>query len=67
MITGVIGLTLWTDDLEKMFHFYNETMRLPLHARHDDLSPLSSEGSGSFALILACTARCKECPGTLSA
>ena len=36
MITGVIGLTLWTDDLEKMFHFYNDTMRLPLHARHDD-------------------------------
>ena len=36
MITGVIGLTFWTDDLEKMFHFYNDTMRLPLHARHDD-------------------------------
>ena len=36
MITGVIGLTLWTDDLEKMFHFYNDTMLLPLHARHDD-------------------------------
>ena len=36
MITGVIGLTFWTDDLDRMFHFYNDTMRLPLHARHDD-------------------------------
>ena len=36
MITGVIGLTLWTDNLERMFHFYYDTMRLPLHARHDD-------------------------------
>lgn len=36
MITGVIGVTLWTDDLERMFSFYNDVLRLPLHSRHDD-------------------------------
>ena len=36
MITGVVGITLWTDDLERMFSFYYDTMRLPLHSRHDD-------------------------------
>ena len=35
-ITGVIGVTLWTDNLDAMFHFYNDVMGLPLHARHDD-------------------------------
>jgi len=36
MITGVVGVTLWTDNLERMFHFYNDVMRLPLHSQHDD-------------------------------
>ena len=36
MVTGVIGLTLWTDDLERMFDFYHNVLRLPLHSRHDD-------------------------------
>ncbi len=36
MITGVVGVTLWTDNLDRMFHFYNDVMRLPLHSRHDD-------------------------------
>ena len=36
MITGVVGVTLWTDNLERMFHFYHDLMRLPLHSRHDD-------------------------------
>ncbi len=36
MITGVIGVTLWTDGLERMFNFYNDVLRLPLHSRHDD-------------------------------
>lgn len=36
MITGLVGVTLWTDDLERMFRFYQDTLRLPLHSRHDD-------------------------------
>ena len=36
MITGLIGVTLWTAELERMFRFYNDTLRLPLHSRHED-------------------------------
>ena len=36
MITGLVGVTLWTDNLERMFTFYHDTLRLPLHSRHDD-------------------------------
>ena len=36
MITGVIGVTLWTADLERMFNFYNDVLQLPLHSRHED-------------------------------
>ena len=36
MITGVVGVTLWTDDLERLFHFYHDTLGLPLHSRHQD-------------------------------
>ena len=36
MITGVVGVTIWTDDLEPMFRFYHDVLRLPLHSRHDD-------------------------------
>ena len=36
MITGVVGVTLWTDNLDRMFHFYHDTLRLPLHSRHED-------------------------------
>ena len=36
MITGVIGVTLWTADLERMFKFYNDVLQLPLHSRHED-------------------------------
>ena len=36
MITGVVGVTLWTSDLTPMFHFYNDLLRLPLHSRHED-------------------------------
>ncbi len=36
MITGVIGVTFWTDGLERMFNFYNDVLRLPLHSRHED-------------------------------
>ncbi len=36
MITGVVGITLWTDNLERMFRFYHDLLRLPLHSRHED-------------------------------
>ena len=36
MITGVIGVTIWTDGLDRMFDFYNDVLRLPLHSRHED-------------------------------
>jgi predicted enzyme related to lactoylglutathione lyase len=36
VITGLVGITLWTHDLEAMFRFYHDTLRLPLHSRHDD-------------------------------
>ena len=35
MITGVVGVTIWTHSLEPMFHFYHDLLRLPLHSRHD--------------------------------
>jgi predicted enzyme related to lactoylglutathione lyase len=36
VITGLVGVTLWTDNLEGMFQFYHGTLGLPLHSRHDD-------------------------------
>ena len=36
MITGVVGLTLWTSDLDRMYQFYNDVLRLPLHSNHGD-------------------------------
>jgi predicted enzyme related to lactoylglutathione lyase len=36
MITGVVGVTLWTDNLERMFRFYHDLLELPLHSRHED-------------------------------
>lgn len=36
MITGLVGITLWTDDLERLFSFYHDTLQLPLHSRHQD-------------------------------
>ncbi len=36
MVTGVIGVTFWTDWLERMFDFYNDVLRLPLHSQHED-------------------------------
>lgn len=36
MITGVVGITLWTDNLERLFHFYHDTLRFNLHSQHED-------------------------------
>lgn len=42
MITGVVGITLWTDNLEQMFQFYHHVLKLPLHSRHEDFIALQS-------------------------
>ena len=44
MITGVVGITLWTDNLERMVSFYRDTLRLPPHSFHED------EGFAAFEL-----------------
>ncbi len=36
MVSGLVGITLWTADLDEMFRFYHDVLRLPLHSRHDD-------------------------------
>ena len=46
MITGVVGVTFWTDDLDKMFRFYNDVLQLPLHSRHPDFIAFSLVGPG---------------------
>ena len=46
MITGVVGVTFWTDDLDKMFTFYNDVLQLPLHSRHPDFIAFSLVGTG---------------------
>ena len=35
MITGFIGVTFWTGDLERMYGFYNDVLGLPLHSCHE--------------------------------
>ncbi|MDQ3828962.1 MAG: hypothetical protein M3361_06575, partial [Candidatus Tectomicrobia bacterium] len=32
MITGVAGVILWTDDLERLFQFYRDTLGLTPHS-----------------------------------
>ena len=44
MITGVVGITLWTGDLEQMLRFYRDILRLPLHSFHE------AEGFAAFQL-----------------
>ena len=36
MITGVVGVILWTSNLDTMRTFYKDTLRLPLHSDHGD-------------------------------
>ncbi len=36
MVSGLVGITLWTANLDEMFRFYHDVLRLPLHSRHDD-------------------------------
>jgi len=36
MIESVIGVTIWTDDLERLLKFYRDTLGLKLRGRHGD-------------------------------
>jgi predicted enzyme related to lactoylglutathione lyase len=36
MIDSVVGITLWTDDLDRLYRFYHDLLRLPLHANRGD-------------------------------
>ena len=36
MINEVVGITLWTDNLEEMYRFYHDVMAFPLHSRHEE-------------------------------
>ena len=36
MIEGVVGVTLWTDDLERLVRFYRDTLGLKVHRHHGD-------------------------------
>ena len=35
MIEDIVGITFWTGDLPRMFHFYNDIFRLPVHSKND--------------------------------
>ncbi len=36
MINSVVGITLWTDDLDRLYRFYHDLLQLPLHSNHGD-------------------------------
>ena len=38
MIDGVVGVTLWTDDLERLVKFYRDSLGLVLHSHHGDFA-----------------------------
>ena len=44
MINEIVGITVWTADLDRMLRFYRDTLRLPLHSFHED------EGFAAFQL-----------------
>jgi len=36
MIESVIGITLWTNNLENMFYFYHRILEFPIHSKKND-------------------------------
>ena len=36
MMQAVIGITLWTDNLETLFHFYHQVLGFPIHSKKVD-------------------------------
>ncbi len=37
-IDALVGVVLWTEQLEEMVRFYEAVLELPLHSRHDDFA-----------------------------
>lgn len=52
MIDAVVGITLWTDDLERLYRFYNGLLGLPLHSHHGDFIALQLGDTMRFNLGL---------------
>ena len=38
LIEGLVGVTLWTDDLERLVKFYRDTLGLRLRSHHGDFA-----------------------------
>ena len=36
MVYDVVGVTIWTDDLDKLRRFYRDILHLPVHSDHGD-------------------------------
>ena len=36
MISGMAGVTIWTDHLDSLVRFYRDILRLPLHSERDN-------------------------------
>jgi len=36
LIYGIVGITIWTDNLERLKAFYKDVLKLPLHSDHGD-------------------------------
>ena len=36
MIEGVVGVTIWTEDLKRLVTFYRDTLGLTVHRHHGD-------------------------------
>ena len=36
MIDSVVGVTIWTDNLERLVSFYRDTLGLKMHRDHGD-------------------------------
>ena len=44
MVYGVIGVNIWTENINSMLPFYRDVLRLPLHSNHGDFVAFKFEG-----------------------
>ena len=52
MIEGVIGVTIWTQDLERLVSFYGDTLRLKLSRHHGDFASFEFDAMPNMRLNL---------------
>lgn len=43
MLYGVIGITVWTDNIKNMLSFYRDILKLPLYSNHGDFAAFKFE------------------------